>query len=347
MEKIILIIYSVFVNFLSLNQLLYYSKKIKIIKEHKSIIRWRSEKKPIIGGFLYFISFLFSFFFLILIGEINISTDYIYLTLTIPLVFLLGLSDDLLNINSLTKLILQTIIAIFLINLTQPLKIFENYYFNVIISIIFIVWIINAINMLDNIDGLVAFLTLTYAIFFLFTISSADFFSYVFAMNLLITSLFFFYYNKFPSKIFLGDNGSYLIGLILGFFTIKIFNHYEMHFSNLFEKIISLYTFLLMPVTDSLTVIINRILRKQSPFIGSKDHTSHLLIEKNKIKEKYIPYIFSTLALLGFITALLFGLKKISIFIKLFFLICCIFVSFYLIINDYLYYNKNKNIHCK
>jgi len=110
----------------------------------------------------------------------------------------------------------------------------------------------------------------------------------------------FLYYNWNPSKMFMGDTGSQFLGVFLAVMGIVFFwnssdsNGYT-HISEQF--IVSMLAFAL-PIIDTTTVVIKRISRGASPFIGGKDHTTHHLSYIG-IKERHIALLFAATYLIN------------------------------------------------
>jgi UDP-GlcNAc:undecaprenyl-phosphate GlcNAc-1-phosphate transferase len=154
------------------------------------------------------------------------------------------------------------------------------------------------------------------------------------------TLLGFLIYNWHPSKIFMGDTGSQFLGIFLAFCGIEscwnipvasgLNNLPVMH--PLHNLVIVALVFI-MPITDTVIVVINRLLKGSSPFIGGRDHTTHYLFY-NGITEKRIALLFLLIntfgGLLAFIliaqpefsieTSLLYGIYPVVLFLFLFYL---------------------------
>jgi UDP-GlcNAc:undecaprenyl-phosphate GlcNAc-1-phosphate transferase len=105
--------------------------------------------------------------------------------------------------------------------------------------------------------------------------------SLIILVSTIASLLSFLFYNWHPSKMYMGDNGSQFLGILLAWAGIKYFwNAIPItEFSYGFNTMQFLIVFLafLVLITDTTTVTINRLLRKKSPFIGGKDHTTHHL----------------------------------------------------------------------
>ncbi|MCX7955280.1 MAG: undecaprenyl/decaprenyl-phosphate alpha-N-acetylglucosaminyl 1-phosphate transferase [Bacteroidales bacterium] len=339
-EKILFLIISFVVNIFFLFYFRKVEKKINLIKLHKNITRWRSNQKPIYGGFIFITGLLISLLFIVTSTNSYLSSGFYNFLISLFFIFILGLADDFLNINAFIKIFIQAIIVIFVLSKSIILNLFEDNVVNVIITALFILWFVNACNMLDNIDGLLGTIAILFCIVFLLFYLN-NYVEFYILGAFFVSCVVFLSQNIYPAKVYLGDNGSYFIGFFLCYFFLRNFSELSLHLT-LESKFLYIYLFLVIPFTDSFTVIINRILRNKSPFIGGKDHTSHLLINKG-IKEKYVPFLFAFINLIGIVGALsLVGIFRVGKISQILIIICCIFVTIYLAISDYLYYNKNK-----
>ena len=82
----------------------------------------------------------------------------------------------------------------------------------------------------------------------------------------------FLYYNSTPARIFMGDTGSYTIGLIMSVLTIKFIELRGVTGGHLILHSVPAITFaiLIVPLFDTLRIFFVRILRKRSPFNRTK-----------------------------------------------------------------------------
>jgi UDP-GlcNAc:undecaprenyl-phosphate GlcNAc-1-phosphate transferase len=128
--------------------------------------------------------------------------------------------------------------------------------------------LLNAINLYDGANGQLA----TYAIFVLTIFLYKNIF-YDLSFFILLFLLFFLYYNL-KGKIFLGDNGSFLIGFVIAFIVIS--NNSSENYLN-GEKI---FLLMFLPGIDMFRLFVERLIKRQSPFIADSSHIHHLFIKK-------------------------------------------------------------------
>jgi UDP-N-acetylmuramyl pentapeptide phosphotransferase/UDP-N-acetylglucosamine-1-phosphate transferase len=93
-----------------------------------------------------------------------------------------------------------------------------------------------------------------------------------------------FNYSRGQRKIFMGDSGSLIIGLVLAFLSIKflVMPPYLPMIREGFSpsnRLLFLACILFIPVFDTLRVILLRLLKGDSPFSADREHTHHILLD--------------------------------------------------------------------
>jgi UDP-GlcNAc:undecaprenyl-phosphate GlcNAc-1-phosphate transferase len=140
----------------------------------------------------------------------------------------------------------------------------------------------NSINMLDNMDGIttiVSIFILLIALFYLAIHDNYNNFDFFAILGVLASLTAFLFHNWNPSRMFMGDTGSQFIGVFLAIISIKYMWNATSYIgeSNQYQQIAIVIMAFILPIIDTTCVVINRISRKQSPFVGGKDHTTHHL----------------------------------------------------------------------
>ena len=220
------------------------------------------------------------------ISDILIKDNYLILLLSLSLFFYaIGLLDDIKNLTPNKKLLLiifylSVITLIFPEIRIEEVKIsflnkiyFLNFFYSYIFIILCFSLLLNSINMFDGINSQVLIFTLM--IFFVFIYKG---FMPLFFISLSICLIMLSILN-FQNKVFLGDNGSYLIGGIMGFIFIYQYKT--------FDKFIygdQVFLMLIIPAIDMLRLFVTRILNKKNPFQGDLNHLHHIVNDfvKNK-----------------------------------------------------------------
>jgi len=287
---IIFIVWGVSAYFISLalNYYLINHKGFTLKKNNTEAVRFASQNKPIFGGITFFALFLLYtlayIFFLDKSFYVNEQTFGLGLAVTIG--FFMGLVDDLLATPPAFKFVMQIIISILLINFNIYIQISDNNIINYALTIFWIVGIMNSINMLDNMDAVTASITLTIlGGMFVNIIISNDYTKLPYLLGIIVVFaaiLGFLKYNWSPSKIYMGDNGSQFLGALLGGMSIMfLWNNTTISpnagIVSILKPFFIVVLAFIVPIIDTTTVSINRILRGQSPFVGGKDHTTHHL----------------------------------------------------------------------
>ncbi len=287
--------------------LLKFSTTLGIRENEKPIIRWSSVSRPAMGGISFYISFLLSTACFGIFFESNTlfnDSQSIALLTASSLAFLMGLADDAYNTKPFLKLFVQIICGVILIfgakfssssNLLI-IQLFDNDIYNYILTILWVIGIMNSINMLDNMDGITTITSIFIILPCIFYISiHQDFenFDYIALLGVLAALIAFLFYNLNPSKMFMGDSGSQFLGLFIAALGIKyLWNSTNYNGDVVVSKqIITVLLAFILPIIDTTSVVINRLSRKQSPFVGGKDHTTHHLSYYG-FSDSQVAYIF-------------------------------------------------------
>ncbi|MGX1914349.1 MraY family glycosyltransferase [Streptomyces phaeochromogenes] len=249
------------------------------------------------------------------------------------LIWLIGVLDDKFEIDALIKLggqmiaagvmVMQGLTILWLpipgvgsVSLTQ--------WQGTLLTVALVVITINAVNFADGLDGLAAGMV---------CIASAAFFMYgyriwygyglesaapatLFSAILMGMCLGFLPHNMHPARIFMGDSGSMLIGLVLAAGAISITGQVDPDAMNLFagsekeavHQTVPVYIPLLLPLTiiavpaaDLVLAIVRRTWRGQSPFAADRGHLHHRLLDigHSHSRAVLIMYFWSALVAFG------------------------------------------------
>jgi UDP-GlcNAc:undecaprenyl-phosphate GlcNAc-1-phosphate transferase len=326
--------FSVIINFI----LLKFAQTLGVRGKDINQVRWSPTIKPSLGGISFFIIFLFALI-LISLSPIQILGNHVQLIgifISITLAFLMGLADDAFNTQPLVKLITQIICGLILVLSGNGILIFENVFLNIGLTIIWVVALMNSINMLDNMDGIstiISCIVCSFAI--IFSVRNGETNSVLCFLNLcvLATLLGFLLFNFHPSKMFMGDTGSQFLGLFLGYTSINLFwnnDNITNSINPIFFNSLLIGLVFCIPLTDTITVIINRIKQGKSPFVGGKDHTTHHLFYKGITEKRiFILYLIITVIACVFAYQLVFHFKIILLYFSIAYILL-VFVTLYL-----------------
>lgn len=223
---------------------------------------------PLIGGLLIFILISNLYFFYI------DSNFYYFLFFTL----ILGLSSDLKIFKSaFLKLLIQIFLIYYMVYFSDlkldniGINIIDNLNTNIIFNYIFVTFciiiIINGSNFIDGMNGL----SLGYFILILFILLKIEIFPFDKEINnFFLISLIIILFLNFKNLLFLGDNGSYSLGIFFSYILIKIYN--DNNFSPFFVILLLWY-----PSFELLFSIIRKFNFHKSPMLPDTKHLHQLL----------------------------------------------------------------------
>lgn len=284
-----------------------FSTTLGIRDKKETVIRWASTSKPALGGISFFIIFLislttYSIFFKS--QEILYNKTVAGLLGTVTIAFMMGLADDAYNTRPFLKLFVQILCGIILCYSGVIITLLPSMLLNYLLTIIWTVGIMNSINMLDNMDAIATIVSIFIfisAAVLIFISGNLNNIHFLILLGIIAALCGFLIFNWHPSKLYMGDTGSQVIGIILAAIGIIYFWNGAASSTTAhspFRQIAMVAAAFILPIADTTIVVINRLLKKKSPFIGGKDHTTHNLFYKG-ITEKRIAIIFGTIGLLS------------------------------------------------
>lgn len=244
---------------------------------------------PSLGGIAIFAGVIFS---IILWTPFTYFGDLQYILCAFIIIFLIGAKDDIDPVSPKIKFLAQ-VFAAFILVFTAKIRITSFYgifgieelpiIWSYLFSLLTIIVIINAFNLIDGINGLSgsigALICCTFGTWFLM-IDKVELAIVAFATTGAIIA--FLYYNVTPAKIFMGDTGSLLLGLVCSILAIqfieqnRILENSAYYVRSAPSVAIGI---MILPLFDTLRVFILRIIKGKSPFSPDKNHIHHLLLD--------------------------------------------------------------------
>ena len=215
-----------------------------------------------------------------------------YFFVAMAIMFITGLRDDILALDPIRKLIGQFLPVVILVVFGN---VYLNSFYGTLEAVVFPIWLgwlitiftiiilTNAYNLIDGLDGLAGTIGFIILLFFggWFYLAGYPYFS-ILAFAFCGSVLAFLIFNWQPSKIFMGDTGALTIGLLLSYFSIHFINiNYDLpenHPARFQASIGTAVCVLIIPIFDTLRVIILRLRRFESPFHGDRNHLHHQLL---------------------------------------------------------------------
>lgn len=236
-----------------------------------------------------------------------------------------GIIDDLFDLDPVTKLLGQTFGALlmsllglswtFLFNPFDGRTETLDQFFSCLVTVLVTVTLINAINFVDGLDGLAAGLgmlaglaILGFALTVLHdqggTVSAYP--PAIIAAGLVGICAGFLPHNFAPSRIFMGDSGSMLIGLLLAAASTSASGKLNMSLYGPVDMIGVLSPFIVVaaataiPMLDLVLAVIRRTARGTSPFKADKMHLHHRLLELGHSHRRVVLILYSWTSVVAF-----------------------------------------------
>lgn len=315
-------------------------------------VRWSANVKPAIGGISFFIVFLVS---ISVIGALPrteatfFDKQLIGIIASSSLGFLLGLADDAYNTNPLAKFIVQLSCAFILIISDVYIPVTGNNGFDFAITVVWVIGLMNSVNMLDNMDAITTTTAMSIILGLILVVAFSGLTDSTYYLVMLVGVLGglsgFLYFNWNPSKIYMGDTGSQFLGVFLASTSIMFIwgfkNESSPEFLQLKQFVVPML-FFIVPLIDTTTVTIRRVLRKQSPFVGGKDHITHHLAYLG-LSDRQVAFTLISVSLVSLPLGMLYVLQVIewnwvATFVA--------FAYFAVVFGVFQYlYNKGKRLH--
>ena len=224
-------------------------------------------------------------------------------------IFLVGLVDDLRGLSPAWKVVGQALAACTLIAIEAALGHYEWDPVTIPILLLWIVAMTNAFNLLDNMDGLAGGVAaITAGVIFLYA-AHGDLPVALGAATVGAAALGFIIFNLPPARIFLGDSGSLLLGLVLAHLAAKAGGG-----AGLSGWIVPVLL-LGVPIFDSLFVIAGRRRAGEPVTRGGKDHLSHRLLDFGLPPRKTLLLLYLLSAGMGGVILLLGRTYPLPLFV--------------------------------
>jgi len=238
-------------------------------------------------------------------------------------VMLLGALDDRFDLDSFTKFAGQALAGGILLLygvqiLWLPINGIVTLPSNIgaVLTVIFVMLVINAVNFVDGLDGLASGIVAVCAIaFFTFSYLLAvdNGFSRAGAPSLVMAVVVgicigFLPHNYHPAKIFMGDSGAMLLGLLLSSSAITLTGQIDVNgLSNqnsrsTFVPLILPFTILAIPLLDLGMAIVRRVRAGRSPFAADREHLHHRLLRMGHSQREVAIIMYLWTAMFAFPT---------------------------------------------
>ncbi len=234
----------------------------------------------------------------------------IYVALGALAILVIGLVDDTYRLSAVTKLVLQLAIAVCTVAGGVRITAFigDNWVMKCV-TVIWITLITNSFNLLDNMDGLCSgTVAISAAMLALVASESGQWTDTVTLTALSGAAAGFFYYNRSPASIFLGDAGSLLCGYLMACFTVLVTYYRDSGPSHLAIGVPLLV--LAIPLYDTGSVILIRLQEGRPVMKGDTSHFSHRLVDLGMTRQTAVGTIHLACLAIGFSATMLGKLSE-------------------------------------
>ena len=236
------------------------------------------------------------------------------------MISLLGMADDLWDLDWMLKLAGQLLISVFvawgglqIISLPLGSLVTASPSLSMAITAFLIVASINAVNFVDGLDGLasgiVAIGGIAFAIYsYIIARSSPSYASMATLIDIAMvgTCVGFILHNWHPAKLFMGDSGSMLLGYLITCASIVMTGRLDpasIHASiylPVFMPILLPMLVLFLPILDMCLAIVRRLSKGQSPMHPDRMHLHHRMLRIGHSVQGAVLILWGWAALISF-----------------------------------------------
>ena len=289
----------------------------------------------IMGGFI--VGLTYFYLLQILVDDFSWVIDFPdkWILVGAGMMFMLGLLDDLLQIQPRVKLFFQALAAFVVVaagyRFQIPFLQFEglgalNDLIAAGVTFLWIIGIINAVNLMDGMDGLAAGMGVIAISSLTLALGFNGYGPDIVLVTAFIAALVgFLVYNSHPASIFMGDSGSLFLGFILATFSLPSSG-----------EVMSGLTYLVpvlalgLPILDTLTAIVRRASQGNGIFTADRDHIHHRLLRKQSQKQRSTVFIlYAVNAVFGLMAILVLSsqaLAQVALVLSLTAIFCLLFL---------------------
>ena len=265
-----------------------------------------TQPTPRLGGIAMFLGILVAFAVASQVSWFHlvfVNPGPVYAILGAALIIvLIGVADDIWDLDWMTKLAGQIIAAGLLawqgvqfVSLPIGGLTVGSAYTFLILTVLAVVLVMNAVNFIDGLDGLVAGVAIiANGVFFVYSyilarvIGEAEYFNLASLISAILIGacLGFLPLNWHPAKLFMGDAGALLVGLLMATSAISVTSNIDplsMHSGTLlapaFIPILLPLAILVVPLIDFVLAVVRRLRAGKSPFSADRKHLHHRLLD--------------------------------------------------------------------
>jgi UDP-GlcNAc:undecaprenyl-phosphate GlcNAc-1-phosphate transferase len=222
-------------------------------------------------------------------------------------ILVLGVVDDRKKLSAAFKLFIQTIVASGVAVWGQRLQLFDApAVVGVAVTVLWILAVTNAFNLLDHMDGLSSGVALLAgSAFLVVALQTGQPVLASLLVPLLGACAGFLVFNFPPAKIFLGDAGSLFIGFWLACLTTSFTFYVKDADYRLYTYFVPVAV-LAVPLFDTASVVIIRLLRRRPIFEGDTNHLAHRLTALGMSRRSAVLTVYALTLAAGISAVLLY-----------------------------------------
>jgi len=281
---------------------------------------------PVLGGAAMLVGFLAG---MLVAAQLDVldqiftnSTEPLGLVIAAVLMLAVGTIDDIRDVSAPAKMAGIVLCASVLVFLGISMSVFRVPFVGVIVltpdlsyllSVVWVLGMTNAINFIDGLDGLAAgIVAIAAGTFFLYTMQLLDLdiltdgnIAPLVAVIVLGMCVGFLPFNFHPARIFMGDGGALLLGLLMAASTMVVGGRVDqsVEFSGqtyFFFAPLFIPLFILgVPIFDTFLAIVRRAAKRKAPSGADNEHIHHRLVRLGHGQRRSVLILWAWTALLS------------------------------------------------
>jgi len=277
--------------------LFFYQKIVRFINIYDkgdNLRKFQKEPVPPLGGLIIILNIIL-FIIIDYNFKINLfnkdlfnsNIEYLSFFLGCFAFYILGFYDDKYNLKAKIKLLASLILVLFFITLDSNLiiknirlnflsNVFELNIFSYFFTLLCFLLFLNALNMFDGINLQVGSYVFFIFLFFIFKGILINF------SIVMLISLIFFLILNFRNKIYMGNNGVFLLSFVISYIFIKSYNNNLKFYAD------EIFIIMLLPGIDMFRLFLLRIINGVNPFAPDTNHIHHLLRKRFNFTQTFI-----------------------------------------------------------
>jgi len=278
---------------------------------------------PYLGGLPFYVCFLGTIMAIEIFYPQFSQSAFYPMALVGTVIFLMGLYDDISNMSSLKKLLIELALGVVLffwgfktMEMAHPLGgTWHVGWLAIIVTPLWIGGIMNAVNFSDGMDGLAGGLVfICAAALFAISLKTGQISSCIIMAFLMGSTAGFLLYNFHPASIFMGDAGALFLGFILGASTLI-----EQQKGIAVIALAVPMIVLAIPCLDTVLSFHRRLLRAREGkfFSPDRDHLHHRLLALGLTQRQVVLAMYYVSAFMGLMAYIVSGVPAAYAFLTL------------------------------